>query len=134
MKPANKTVIATIILGVCTATFSTTGLAANKPYCSVASNKGYYWWTWTVSPQSRACQVAENKLKSNGYSVNWKWRSYYSDNSGNTGNLVCHRDKTGYLANPWTKIMKGNGVGIFQAAIDHAKSKGWSACYFRMIH
>ena len=133
MKTSIKTTIAALALSVFTAGFSTASFAAQKPYCTVASNNGAAWWTWTVSTQAEACRIAKNKLKTNGNSVNWKWRSHYSDNSSNNGLLVCHRDSSGYLSNPQTKLVEAKGARVFRKALGISKRKNWSACYFRII-
>ena len=124
-----RRIVAIAALGASFVFFSPVVLSASMPYCTVASNQGSQWWTWTVSPQSKACKVAEEKL---GNNFNWKWRSYYSDNSLNQGKLVCRKAEGKYQNPPKIKTVRGNGSDVFPNALNMASQLGWSACYFKM--
>ena len=125
MKHSINIIITAVLLSL-----TSTAMANTKPYCTVASSEGSQWWTWTVKPQKKACKIATQKLTSKGHKVNWKWRSHYSDNSLNSGKLICKR-KNGAAKSNEVKII-GNGSNIFPNALNMAKQKGWSVCYFKM--
>lgn len=37
-----------------------------KPYCTIASKKGAFWWTWTQSTIKQSCKTARDKVKATG--------------------------------------------------------------------
>lgn len=51
-----------------------------KPYCTVASNKGAFWWTWTQSTINQSCKTARSKVAETGQSVNRVWKRSYKTN------------------------------------------------------
>lgn len=97
--------------------------AANKPYCSVASNTGGSWHTWTATNHQSACHTAFFKVLGFGQSVDRAWKGYYSTGL-NKAKLSC---------NQGSKTVYGNNTQVFTNAINMKNQLGWKGCLIRVI-
>ena len=98
-----------------------TAFAADRPYCTVASEQGAYWWTWTKSDLGDACRTAMEKVRNKHQSVDKRRSGYYSKTALNKGRLQCKQG---------SKSVIGSGSSIFENALNMAKQLGWSGCVF----
>jgi hypothetical protein len=93
---------------------------SKKPYCTVASKQGSYWWTWTKSTVTKSCVTARSKVPS----VDKLSRGYYFSNSINKGEVSCKQG---------SKQVIGTGKLVFENGINLASKLNWSSCTIKMI-
>ena len=96
-----------------------------KPYCTVASNQGGFWWTWTQSTIKQSCKTARSKVKGMDQNVNRVWRGYYKTNGLNKARLSCNQGK---------KKVIGSGSSVFENGINMASKLKWNGCILRITN
>lgn len=94
-----------------------------KPYCSVASNSGGSWHTWTVSSQQEACYIAFFKVLGFGQSVDRAWRGSYTTGL-NKAELSCNQGK---------KTVYGNDTQVFTNAVNMSNQLNWKGCIIKVL-
>ncbi|MEM6402145.1 MAG: hypothetical protein AAF757_18250 [Cyanobacteria bacterium P01_D01_bin.116] len=97
--------------------------SSQKPYCTISSRKGGYWWTWTQSTRGQSCNTARSKVKGFGQNVNSQRSGFYKANGLNKGKLVC---------NQGTRNVTGSGSAVFENGINMATILKWNGCTFRV--
>lgn len=97
--------------------------ATQKPYCSVASNSGGSWHTWTVPSQQEACYIAFFKVLGSGQSVDRAWRGSYTTGL-NKAELSCNQGK---------KTVYGNDTQVFTNAVNMSNQLNWKGCIIKVL-
>lgn len=131
MKKSMIAVIGAALIGVSAMSFSSGAMAGEKhPYCTVASNSGGQWWTWTVKPMKKACDIAKSKIGD----YNWIWKNRYDTTGLNKATLVCHRVNGEVLGKGQGKKKKVSGYGkaVFTNGLNMASQLGWKGCYLKV--
>ena len=98
--------------------------AANKPYCSVASNAGAGWHVWSASSHQSGCYTAFFKVLKTGQSVDKALKGYYKPVGLNTAKINCTQG---------SKKVYGNGSQVFTNAINMKNQLGWKGCVIQVI-
>lgn len=96
--------------------------APQKPYCSVASNSGGSWHTWSKPSHQAACYTAFFKVLGFGQSVDRAWKGYYKTGL-NKAKLSC---------NQGSKTVYGNNTQVFTNAINMKNQLGWKGCIIKV--
>ena len=96
-----------------------------KPYCTIASKQGAFWWTWTQSTIKQSCKTARGKVKATGQKVNVQRSGYYKANGLNKAKLFCNQGKR--------KVI-GSGSSVFENGINMASELKWNGCTLRITN
>ncbi len=98
---------------------------SKKPYCTIASKKGAFWWTWTQSSIKQSCKTARSKVKATGQKVNVQRSGYYKAKGLNKARLICNQGK---------KDVIGSGSAVFENGINMASKLKWNGCTLRITN
>ena len=101
----------------------TVAQTTKKPYCSVASNSGASWHTWTKPSHQSACYTAFFKVLGFSQSVDKAWKGYYKPGL-NKAKLFC---------NQGTKTIYGNSTQVFTNAINMGNQLDWKGCIIKVL-
>ncbi len=98
---------------------------SKKPYCTIASKQGAFWWTWTQSTIKQSCKTARDKVKATGQKVNVQRSGYYKANGLNKAKLFCNQGQ---------KKVIGSGSSVFENGINIASELKWNGCTLRITN